>query len=63
MNTKDLSRLLDDNDPYEEMLNASKRRLRKTGRHPKQISKSDYEFLKEQDDSRKTFQLDRKSVV
>ncbi len=36
MNTKDLSRLLDDNDPYEEMLNASKRRLRKTGRRKRQ---------------------------
>ena len=62
MNTKDLSRLLDDNDPYEEMLNASKRRLRKTGRHPKQISKSDYEFLKEQDDSRKTFRFTYKAA-
>jgi RIO kinase 1 len=62
MNTKDLSRLLDDDDPYEMMLNASKRRPRKTGRHPKQISKSDYEFLKEQDDSRKTFKFTYKAA-
>lgn len=62
MNTKDLSRLLDDDDPYEEMLNASKRRPRKTGRHPKQISKSDSEFLKEQDDSRKTFKFTYKAA-
>jgi RIO kinase 1 len=62
MNTKDLSRLLDDDDPYEMMLNASKRRPRKTGRHPKKISKSDYEFLKEQDDSRKTFKFTYKAA-
>jgi RIO kinase 1 len=62
MNTKDLSRLLDDDDPYEEMLSASKRRPRKTGRHPKQISKSDSEFLKEQDDSRKTFKFTYKAA-
>jgi RIO kinase 1 len=62
MNTKDLSRLLDDDDLYEEMLNASKRRPRKTGRHPKQISKSDFEFLKEQDDSRKTFKFTYKAA-
>lgn len=57
MNTKDLSHLVDDEDNFEEILNPGKRRPRKTGRHPKQISKSDHEFLKEQDDSHKTFKF------
>jgi RIO kinase 1 len=62
MNTKDLSNFVDDEDDFEEILNAGKRRPRKTGRHPKQISKSDYAFLKEQDDSRKTFKFTYKAA-
>ncbi|MCZ2121004.1 MAG: hypothetical protein LC108_01915 [Anaerolineales bacterium] len=33
----------------------SKRRPRKTGRHPKQISASNYDFVQKQDDTRTTF--------
>lgn len=62
MNTKDLSRLMDDEENFDDLINAGKRRPRKTGRHPKQISKSDYEFLKEQDDSRKTFKFTYKAA-
>lgn len=62
MNTKHLSNLVDDEEDFENVINVGKRRPRKTGRHPKQISKSDYEFLKEQDDSRKTFKFTYKAA-
>ena len=62
MNTKDLSNLVDDEENSEEILNAGKRRPRKTGRHPKKMSETNTQFVHAQDDSRKTFKFTYKAA-
>jgi len=58
----DLIDELDDNDEMNKLFDREKRRPRVTGRHPKQASESDREFVKKQDDSRVSFTFTYKAA-
>jgi len=53
---------LDDNEQINRLFDNDKRRPRVTGRHPKQASDSDLEFIKKQDDSRGNFKFTYKAA-
>ena len=53
---------MDDNEQINSLFDNDKRRPRVTGRHPKQTSDSDIEFVREQDDSKSSFKFTYKAA-